>query len=198
MIEPPQPRDPWKDNQFGTPEDLHAAGAVIAAWSLCEQTLEQLLYRTLKIDHRLNSRLFHALGNQSRIDLQLIEGKERLSKEQYASVQDFVRHFSICKENRNLIAHASYGHNDITGDLSLHKVSSKDKITQNIFSVSNAGMWEIANAIHQLSQWGFWLSVAIWTGPDGVIQAGDQLLIVPLPETPPSPRKLTPFAPPAP
>ncbi len=185
---------PWKQRHFfGAPEDLQAAGAVIAAWNLCEQALSELLRRTLKIDWQTAERIFNLLGSQARIDLLLLEGKRLLSEDDFAHVQVFAKYFAICRENRNLIAHAAYNKNDVSGGISLSRTSRKDRITRNAFHVPTSDMLEVADAIYDLGQFGFSLSLAIWAGPTRTLLAGNKPVSAPLPDIFGEPRKLTSF-----
>ena len=192
MSQLPGPKRPWAEDQFGTPEDLQAAGTVIAAWNFCEQVLAHLLLRTLQIDDPLNARLFNLLSGPARYDLLTVEAKDKLDPEEFARVEVFVNHMKICEGNRNLVAHASYNRNAIDGGLSLLKAPRKDGARKNVFRVSTKEMWGIAEATYNLAQWGSRLLLAIWAGPQRVLTAGDRQIPVPLPDIPPQPRKLDP------
>lgn len=184
---------PWKHQEwFGTRDDLYAVGAVIAAWNLCEQALQEIVRRTLKLEWETSERIFQLLGNQSRTDLLRLEGKRLLSEEEFNHVSIFSRYYSICGENRNLIAHASINRNAIQGGVSLSKISSKDRLSRNEFSVSQAEMIEVADAIYDLGQFGFFTAHAIWAGPTRMLFVGETAMPMPLPDIFPQPRKLTP------
>ena len=192
MSQLPKPKRPWPKDEFGTPEDLQAAGTVIAAWNLCEHAFVDLLLQVLKIDYRLNARILNLLSDPNKIKLLVLEARDRLTPEEFARVDVFVKHMDICRESRNLIAHASYNRNAIAGGLSLSKAPGRDGVKSNTFLVSTAKMWELAETIYSLAQWGFRLSYAIMAGPQRIIKSGDLLIPMPLPDIPPQPRKLDP------
>jgi len=166
---------PWKARHFfGDPEDLQAAGAVIAAWNFVEESFAQLMWRVLRIDWQNAMRAFEMLNAQSRLDLLKLEGERILGKEEYELVKKFIEYFKILQDNRNLVVHAKFSKNSVDGGINLSKVSKGDRLTRNTFVISQKEMLSLADSMYDLAQFGFRLSMAIWAGPTRTLMAGDQ------------------------
>jgi hypothetical protein len=98
----------WKENNtFGDPPLLYAAGASIAAWNLCEIAMLGLLQQFIKSHNAISSKVYALLGNNSRSEL-----LEFCSSQSEKSIKEltyaFIKHYTICLQNRNTIAHAMY------------------------------------------------------------------------------------------
>jgi len=185
------PGKPWEHNYFGSPEDLNAAGAVIAAWNSCEFALHQLLFRVLKVDWKLMARIFNLLGNEAREELLRLHSREVLCSEELEAVETFLEFQRICRENRNLVAHATYNSNSVEGGVSLSRSSRRDRLTTQSFSISTKEMWEVAQATYDVSQFGSTLAMAIWAGPGRTLFAGERRIPTPIPQAPNKPRRIT-------
>lgn len=188
-------RNPINAQRFGTADEVYAIGAVIVAWNLCEGVLFQLLMRAAKLQPKTATRVFNLLGNQSRLDLLRLESSSRLDPEDNERVLNFITAYGICLENRNLIAHSQIYMNAADDGLSLLKISSKDRITYNQYTVPTAEMMDVAVTTYDLAQWGMAVSLAIWAGPTRTLQAGGKPFAAPLPGKFPLPRKLSPLPP---
>lgn len=183
------------EKRFGRSDEVYAVGAVIVAWNRCEGALFHILFRTLKVDWEMATRIFDLLGNQQRIDLLRLEAAKRLAAEENDRVIAFLAAYGTCMENRNVIAHSQISMDDIDGGLALLKKSRKDPSFLNRFHIPLDEMLEIANTIYNLAQNGEKLSMSIWAGPSRQLSAAGKPFPVPLPDNFPPPRKLTPRAP---
>jgi len=189
---------PENDNErrFGSIDEVYAVGAVIVAWNLCEGAFAQLLLRTLRVEWQTAQRTFQLLGNQSRVDLLRLEGRRTLPADEFDRLDSCLTAYSICLENRNLVAHSQINMNAKDGGLSLQKPSTKDRLTMSLYRVPTADMMGVANTIFDLSQHAFRLSLAIWAGPSRRLGLSNgQYVLAPLPDKFPRPRKLSPLPP---
>ncbi|MCG6121809.1 MAG: hypothetical protein MEP57_03760 [Microvirga sp.] len=187
--------DPLNQRRFGTADEIYAIGAVIVAWNLCEGVLEMLIRRVVKLDWKTARLVFNMLGNSSRQDLLRLEASARLTEEEIQRVENFLSAYSICLENRNLIAHSQIGMNAVEGGLNLTKASGRGRLSPNRYTVPTATMIEVATTTHSLAQWGFSLQMAIWAGPSRMLTSGGKPFPAPLPDKFPRPNKLSPRAP---
>lgn len=184
------------DRRFGRPDEVYAVGAVIIAWNQCESAFAELLRRTLATEWQTARRMFNLLGKQSRIDMLRLEGRRRLTEQEFDRLDASITAYGICLENRNLIAHSRIRMNWKEGGFSLSKTSSKDRLSENKFIVPTPEMMVVANDISDLAEHAGRLSLAIWAGPDRYLIAGGKKRVhVPLPDRFPRPRKLTPLSP---
>ena len=138
----------WKENNtFGDPPLLYAAGASIAAWNLCEIAMLGLLQQFIKSHLAISSMVYALLGNTSRSDLLKFCASQ--SEKSIKELTDaFIKHYAICLQNRNTIAHAMYLRERPGGGHVLKKFP-KDSVEKiNTFDVDEAAMLEIADGCY--------------------------------------------------
>ena len=136
----------WKErNLFGNQELLYAAGAVIAAFNLCEISMLSLLQSFIKQPIGEAQRRFQALNNYKRAELI----RTCLQEEQDGTIKNLVitylTHYGISADNRNLIAHSMVSRNFENEGFSLRKFTKNGvmDLGPNVYDVSEDEMLEI-------------------------------------------------------
>jgi len=86
---------------------IHAIGCVTMQWNHLERWLDQLIWSYLEFDHTLGRLITGRLANVTKTDflLDLARLNER-DQRVVNRVEHAVTCFHICRENRNIIAHA--------------------------------------------------------------------------------------------
>ena len=178
----------WKENNtFGDPPLLYAAGASIAAWNLCEIAMLGLLQQFIKSHNAISSKVYALLGNSSRSDLLEFcasQSEKSIKELTYA----FIKHYTICLQNRNLVAHAMYLR-ELPDSRHVLKKFPKHSIEKvNTFDVDEKAMLEIANGCYETYIFGVQIADCLVANPN-VINGGPLLhhMLSPLPKIPPQP-----------
>ena len=195
----------WKEeNTFGRPELLYAAGATIAAWNLCEISMQGLLHQFVKQPFGFSQELGHLLGNDSKPNLIRFFIKDNIEPKIKHLIETYLKHYSICQENRNTIAHAVYT-KDLSGNEVLVKYANPRRSKQqkqetivgkklNTFATDEETMLAIAHSCYQTYLFGMEIETYLVAMPGGIF-SGPLLsdFLLPLPKIPPAPRKYDPL-----
>ena len=188
----------WQEfEQFGSQALLAAAGSVIAAYNLCEVAVLSLMDE-LSNNRELGKKAFALLGTASRLDYLKCAVRTWNMPGVTELVDEFALHFSICSENRNLVAHAIYSRDwealpEIRHAL-IKAPKNKPHSEINFFPVDETSMLAIANDCAETYQFGMRIFSYILTLPGHTLE-GMPLMRMPLPEKPARPSKMTPRRP---
>ena len=179
--------EPWADTTPDIPKELvHAVGAVIIAWNESE-TVQLELLELLLGANKLNSqgtrifeRILIPMGIKQRQDLFLgVLDELHLPDFAKQKFKDFLKHFSICQENRNFVVHSDFIP-ETFGTLIQNRKARPNIHTR--FAPVEASFWEkTIEEVKTLNRFG-WDIAALLS-----FSASEDTW----PETPPQPRKLT-------
>lgn len=173
---------------------VHAIGAIVLRYNQLEFSTVFLINSYLPLGS-LTEVIFDKLTNHERIDL-LLSLAER--QERDAAVQDRIsvaaRHFGICSENRNIIAHLIQTASKHTGPeaIILTRKKSSDKKRDVFYDLSKEELRRVAEEIQATLSYILDLTRYLHSRREAAIGAGKPL---PLPKRPLPPCKLTPRPP---
>lgn len=178
----------WKRfGTFGTPSMMEGIGYVIAAWNLCEHSLTGILSQFLTSPPGFYHKVW-AITSQTDRPALVRACLPAADAEIAPLIEEYLAHFAICNENRNIVAHATVRRP--FADLPPALIKHLNKSTElRVYDLDPQKMLKIADECYQTYQFG--LSITNWvfcrrTGLDG-LQASE---LAPLPRIPPKPNKL--------
>jgi len=182
---------PWDVKAPKLPRELvHAVGAVVIAWTHCEN-MQLGILRELSgfgfggpSDFRVGSSIFEPMGNRQRSELLAGLIEETNPPEPLKSLLEaFHAQFNTCLTNRNLVAHALFIDED-EGTL-IQSSKSHPKI-QHRYIPSDAAFWELTIVeIRRLADFGLGILDSPFYRPR----------LSPWPDIPPKPRNLASILP---
>jgi hypothetical protein len=185
----------WQNSHvFGSNELFAAIGSVITLWSHCEGGAKMLLFTLMRQPKDLAFKLHSILGNSSRVEVIKHIIEELVDQSLKETIQEFLIHYQICLDNRNVIAHSilipDYQSPDYMGHvLQKNKKGSIDMM--NTFAVNEEQVLGVANECFHT--WKFSGAIAAYL----IDRYRDSPLLpesmfFPFPQTPPRPVKLVP------
>ncbi len=188
---------PSEEDRAASDEYLIAFGQITLLYNFLQSLMEMLFQTCAPLEPEYAQLLFHQLNNRERIDLfsAFIRANEKDDKAEEA-LHACILHYDICTENRNILMHVmSDGFSEATGHARFRKRASQNPIREIEFHMPIADLRLVADQIAQTARFSFALTAFISfrnVPPASRILAAS----LPLPETPPKPRKLTPYQPP--
>jgi hypothetical protein len=115
--------------------------------------------------------IFGLLENQGRMDFLLLEGRRNLEENEIACLTEFASHFSICRENRNIIAHSMM----LTSELfriDFHKRPRGKGSIMLMFPIDKEAMERVAREMITTYRFGNEIVWSICTHPGILSKAG--------------------------
>jgi hypothetical protein len=151
----------WPPYHIGSRDHLHAIGAVIAAWNIVEtayQTFTQLIFA-----HNMKAGVhaFELLGNDERVRLIRAQLPGLANEQELDLLDHFIKSANICKENRNVLAHAGYSNQPSEELIVMTTKGSKGRSSLNRIKFSVGGIREMADATYATAFFGMNLWSAI-------------------------------------
>ena len=179
--------DEWPHYSLGSREHLHAVGVLVAAWNMVESTLQAFIQSVFP-QAAASITVFEILGNDGRIKLIRNELRKTLHEDEYSLLNHFLVSVDICKENRNVIVHASYSPQQSSELMQLTKGRTPDHSAVKLIPLSIPAIREIADATFNTATFGFnlWASIQLRRSQPLI---GGAAFSLPLPKKPVLPRK---------
>ncbi len=167
---------------------MHVIGVLIAAWNSIEADYQAFIQLIFPFHMKAGIETFELLGNDERIKLIRAELPEKLLEDEVSLLEYFFTSANICKENRNVIAHAHYGNQPSGEDILL----SRSRGQLRVFTFSISAVREMADSTHATAKFGLdiWSAINLRLSNKALAQRGiAPTFFQPLPEKPPRPRK---------
>lgn len=180
--------DHWPSYNIGTGDHLHAIGVLISAWNEVEVCFQAFIQQIFPNHLKAGIRTFELLGYDQRLKLIRSDLFPQLTDEETDRVEHFFKCSNICKENRNIIAHAQHHATSEEGKLRLTTQSANSSAQ---FLVSLDGLREMADSAQETFTFGLsvWSVIQLRLSNDAWVKQGvPPRFFQPLPQKPALPR----------
>jgi hypothetical protein len=176
-------------------DHMHAMGVLVTNWQIVEDAYHALFQLMNPGNVSFAFHAFDMLGNDSRAELIRAEFARVVGAEYQEPIQHFLTMAAISKENRNAIAHASYGPDSNPDIVNARKGLDKTRTSVKQYRFTVAGLREMADHTAITAGYGMRIFSRITmqqalAGAEWPREASDSLrAALPLLDKPPLPRK---------
>jgi hypothetical protein len=184
--------DNWPNYSVGPKEHLHAMGVLIAAWTHVETAYQALLQLVFPQHNKAGIHAFELLSLDGWYKLIRAHFPDFATAEEMELIEYFMKSSNICKENRNVIAHAGHPNQVAASTIMMTGKVSKDRSSLDLIYFDLLSLREMADATYTTANFGLNLWSAInrrLTNASLQAQGLAPKFFSSLPEKPPLPRK---------
>jgi hypothetical protein len=181
----------WPLYHIGSRDHLHAIGVVIASWNIVETAYQTFIQLIFANNVTAGIHAFELLGNDERVKLIRAQLPSIATEHEIDLLDHFIKSTNICKEYRNVLAHAGYANQPADELILMTKGLSKDRQSTNLIRFSVGGIREMADATYATAGFGLnlWTAMNLRLSNEAWISRGTPPRFLPsLPEKPPLPR----------
>jgi hypothetical protein len=184
--------DDWPNYSLGSKDQLHAMGVLIAAWKNVETAFQALVQLVFPQNLKAGIHTFELLGFDGWSKLIRAHFPDFATAEEMELIEHLMRSSSVCKENRNIVAHAGHPSQVEGSTIVLTGKVSKDRSSLDLIRFDLSALREMADATYATANFGLNLWSAInmrLTNASLQAQGLVPKFFSPLPEKPLLPRK---------
>jgi hypothetical protein len=153
--------DNWPNYSLGPKEHLHAMGVLIAAWKHVETAYQTLVQLVFPQHLKAGIHTFELLGFDGWCKLIRAHFPDFATAEEMELIEHFMKSSNVCKENRNIIAHAGHPNQPAASTIVMAGKITKDRSKLDLIYFDLEALREMADATYTTGNFGFNVGSAI-------------------------------------